>query len=70
MDFADVSPLEELPSSQIRRLDVALTTWDGEVGHDQVVKAHQVNGVEILERGKARYLGFTGNKVNVVGWTL
>jgi DNA relaxase NicK len=41
MDFADVSPLEELPSSQIRRLDVALTTWDGEVGHDQVVKAHQ-----------------------------
>lgn len=41
MDFADVSPLEELPSSQIRRLDVALTTWDGEVGHDQIVKAHQ-----------------------------
>lgn len=41
MDFQDVSPLEELPSSQIRRLDVALTTWDGEVGHDQVVKAHQ-----------------------------
>lgn len=41
MDFADVSPLEDLPSSQIRRLDVALTTWDGEVGHDQVVKAHQ-----------------------------
>lgn len=41
MDFADVSHLEELPSSQIRRLDVALTTWDGEVGHDQVVKAHQ-----------------------------
>jgi hypothetical protein len=29
-----------------------------------------LNGVEILERGKARYLGFTGNKVNVVGWTL
>jgi len=41
MDFADVSPLEDLRSSQIRRLDVALTTWDGEVGHDQVVKAHQ-----------------------------
>lgn len=41
MDFADVSLLEDLPSSQIRRLDVALTTWDGEVGHDQVVKAHQ-----------------------------
>lgn len=41
MNFDDLSHLEELPSSQIRRLDVALTTWDGEVGHDQVVKAHQ-----------------------------
>lgn len=41
MNFEDVSSLEELPSAQIRRLDVALTTWDGEVGHDQVVQAHQ-----------------------------
>jgi DNA relaxase NicK len=41
MNFDDPSHLEELPSSEIRRLDVALTTWDGEVGHDQVVKAHQ-----------------------------
>lgn len=41
MNFDDLSHLEDLPSSQIRRLDVALTTWDGEVGHDQVVKAHQ-----------------------------
>jgi hypothetical protein len=29
-----------------------------------------LNGVEIFKREKARYLGFTGNKVNVVGWTL
>jgi DNA relaxase NicK len=50
MDFADVSPLEELPSSQIRRLDVALTTWDGEVGHDQVVKAHQEG--RVITRGR------------------
>jgi DNA relaxase NicK len=41
MDFEDVSTLEELPSSQIRRLDIALTTWDGEIGHDQVVQAHK-----------------------------
>ena len=48
MNFEDLSPIQELPSSQIRRLDVALTTWDGEIGHDQVVKAHEegrfVNG--------------------------
>lgn len=41
MNFEDVSTLEELPSAEIRRLDVALTTWEGEVGHDQVVQAHQ-----------------------------
>ena len=41
MNFDDLSHLEQLPSSQIRRLDVALTTWDGEVGHDQVVQAHK-----------------------------
>lgn len=41
MDFEDTSSLEELPSSQIRRLDIALTTWDGEVGHEQVVQAHK-----------------------------
>lgn len=48
MNFDDLSSIQELPSSQIRRLDVALTTWDGEIGHDQVVKAHEegrfVNG--------------------------
>lgn len=36
-----IEALTQLPSAQIRRLDVALTTWHGEVCHDQVVKAHQ-----------------------------
>ena len=39
-NFDDLSSIEELPSSQIRRLDIALTTWRGEVGHNQVVQAH------------------------------
>lgn len=40
-NFEDLSSIEDLPSSQIRRLDIALTTWGGEVGHDQVVQAHR-----------------------------
>lgn len=32
--------LEQLPSAEPRRLDIALTTWDGEVTHERVVKAH------------------------------
>jgi len=36
----EVGSIEELPSSQIRRLDIALTTWKGEIGHDQVIKAY------------------------------
>lgn len=39
-----IDGIEELPSSQIRRLDIALTTWRGEVGHDQVVRAHENGG--------------------------
>jgi DNA relaxase NicK len=39
-NFDYLSSVEELPSSQIRRLDIALTTWRGEVCHDQVIKAH------------------------------
>ena len=35
-----VQTIAELPQSQIRRLDVALTTWHGEIGHDMVVNAH------------------------------
>jgi phage replication initiation protein len=36
----DLDNIERLPSSEIRRLDVALTTWEGEVTHEQVVQAH------------------------------
>jgi phage replication initiation protein len=32
--------VEALPKAEIRRLDVALTTWDGEITHEQVVQAH------------------------------
>lgn len=35
-----IGEIAALPSAQIRRLDIALTTWKGEIGHDQVVKAH------------------------------
>jgi phage replication initiation protein len=40
MEPSELAAIEALPSSQIRRLDIALTTWAGEVGHDQVVQAH------------------------------
>jgi DNA relaxase NicK len=39
-DWNAVALLEDLPSAQIRRLDIALTTWNGEVTHDRVVRAH------------------------------
>ena len=39
-DWEALQPLEELPASEIRRLDIALTTWDGEVSHQRVVDAH------------------------------
>lgn len=39
-NFEDLASIKELSSSEIRRLDIALTTWKGEVGHDQVVQAH------------------------------
>lgn len=39
-DWASADHLEDLPSSQIRRVDLALTTWNGEVTHDDVVMAH------------------------------
>lgn len=41
MQPEEVASIEALPSSEIRRLDIALTTWEGEIGHDQVVKAHE-----------------------------
>lgn len=36
----ELHEVEHLESAQIRRLDIALTTWDGEVTHQQVVDAH------------------------------
>lgn len=39
-DWEAVEEVERLAAADIRRLDVCLTTWDGEVGHDDVVRAH------------------------------
>jgi DNA relaxase NicK len=39
-DWDAVSNLEDLPYAQIRRLDLALTTWGNEVNHQYVVDAH------------------------------
>lgn len=39
-DWQQVGAIEALPSSQIRRLDIALTTWEGQVTHESVLKAH------------------------------
>jgi DNA relaxase NicK len=36
----ELENLERLPQAELRRLDVALTTWDGELSHELVVKAH------------------------------
>ena len=35
-DWCATDAVESLTSAQIRRLDIALTTWDGEVTHDRV----------------------------------
>ena len=40
-DWSETRRIEELDSAQLRRLDIALTTWSGEVNHDQVVQAHK-----------------------------
>ena len=37
----EIGSAEELPDAQIRRLGIALTTWNGEVTHDMVVAAHE-----------------------------
>lgn len=38
--WGELESVERLAGSEIRRLDLALTTWDGEVTHGQVVHAH------------------------------
>lgn len=40
-DWSELGNVEALPKAEIRRCDIALTTWDGEVGHATVVKAHR-----------------------------
>jgi phage replication initiation protein len=39
-DWDAIEAVERLPASEVRRLDVALTTWSGEVTHEAVVAAH------------------------------
>lgn len=39
-DWTAVQELEGLPGAEIRRVDVALTTWEGEVGHETIEAAH------------------------------
>lgn len=39
-DWDALAEVEALPAAEIRRLDICLTTWSGEVGHDDVVAAH------------------------------
>lgn len=41
-DWDALESVEHLPMAQIRRLDIALTTWSGEVTHESVVDAHTV----------------------------
>ena len=40
-DWQASQAVEALSKAQVRRLDIALTTWDGEIGHEMVVNAHK-----------------------------
>lgn len=40
-DWPALDAVEDLPDAQLRRADIALTTWRGEVTHDRVVGAHE-----------------------------
>lgn len=42
-DWDAVDQVESLPAAEIRRLDIALTTWEGQITHDKVVNAHANN---------------------------
>jgi DNA relaxase NicK len=39
-DWTALQEVEALPGAEIRRLDIALTTWDGEVTHEAIEAAH------------------------------
>jgi DNA relaxase NicK len=69
-DWDALDAVEALPSAQIRRVDIALTTWQGEITHDQVVRAHAAGkftlrrppNLQTIEhtdayRGKTCYIG-------------
>jgi phage replication initiation protein len=53
-DWSLSGGVEDLPSAQIRRLDLALTTWAGEVTHDGVVQAHAAG--RFVTRGRPPHL--------------
>ena len=39
-DWDALQEIEALPKAEIKRLDIALTTWEGEVDHDAIEVAH------------------------------
>jgi len=39
-EWEAVQEVEKLPDAQVTRLDIALTTWEGEVTHEAVIDAH------------------------------
>jgi phage replication initiation protein len=39
-DWSETQRVEELPNAELRRIDIALTTWEGQITHDMVVQAH------------------------------
>ena len=49
-DWAAVEAVEQLERAEIRRLDIALTTWEGQVTHENVVAAHTAG--RFITRGR------------------
>lgn len=55
-DWPALDSVEALPSAQLRRLDIALTTWEGQVTHEQVVKAHTAGRFTIRRPPKLKQI--------------
>lgn len=49
-DWPALQDVEALDSAQVRRLDLALTTWEGQIGHSTVTNAHQAG--RFVTRGR------------------
>lgn len=49
-DWQACEAVEVLPGAQVRRLDLALTTWEGQVTHERVVEAHRTG--RFVTRGR------------------